>query len=306
MNTQDKIIITGAAGLVGQNLLLLLREKGFCNLVAIDKHAENMALLQKRNPCVQCVSADLSVPGEWEHHFNDAQYVIILHAQVTSLYLTEFEKNNLTATEHVLNAIKKNNIVFTVHVSSSVVNSVANDDYTNTKKAQEKRVLDSNITCCVLRPTLMFGRFDPKHFGWLSRFMEKTPIFPIPGDGKYLRQPLYSRDFCRIIISALEKKPSGKIFDIAGLEEMNYIDIIYLIKKIKKSKTMIIKIPYRLFYGIIKIAGMISSKPPFTTDQLKALTAGDYFVGVDYEKEFKVTPTPLRQAFEESYGNARE
>jgi len=31
----------------------------------------------------------------------------------------------------------------------------------------------------------MFGWFDRKHLGWLSRFMKKVPVFPIPGHGHY-------------------------------------------------------------------------------------------------------------------------
>jgi hypothetical protein len=47
----------------------------------------------------------------------------------------------------------------------------------------------------------MFGWFDRKHLGWLSRFMKKVPVFPIPGHGRYMRQPLYGgRDFANIII----------------------------------------------------------------------------------------------------------
>ena len=42
LNQQDKIILTGAAGLVGQNLVVQLIEKGYRNLVAIDKNAHNL------------------------------------------------------------------------------------------------------------------------------------------------------------------------------------------------------------------------------------------------------------------------
>lgn len=35
--------------------------------------------------------------------------------------------------------------------------------------------------------------------------MQRIPVFPIPGDGKYLRQSLYARDMARIIIAAMEK-----------------------------------------------------------------------------------------------------
>jgi nucleoside-diphosphate-sugar epimerase len=279
MNPDDKIVITGAAGLVGQNLVLMLREQGFNNLIAIDKHTDNLATLKQLNPTVKIVCADLSEAGDWSDEFANAKRALVLHAQITGLDATEFERNNITATEQVIAAIKKHSVPYSVHISSSVVNSVADDDYTHTKRAQEKCVLDSGIACCVLRPTLMFGWFDPKHLGWLSRLMEKIPAFPVPGNGKYCRQPLYSRDFCQVIIAAMKQKPDRETFDIVGLEDIDYIDMIKLIKSVKRLKTPLIKIPYTLFYALLKIYAVFSKKPPFTADQLKALTAGDYFKG---------------------------
>lgn len=303
MNRNQKIIITGSAGLVGQNLVLMLCEEGFQHIIAIDKHKKNLKLLKQLNPSITTVEADISEPGSWMQIFNEAECIVMLHAQITGMYPEEFVKNNIQATANILQLIKEYNIPYTVHISSSVVNSVADDDYTNTKKQQEKLVLDSDIPCCVLRPTLMFGWFDPKHLGWLSRFMERVPFFPIPGHGKYLRQPLYSRDFCRIIIAAILRRPMGEVFDIVGQDQIDYIDIIKLIKHTKKLKTPIIKIPYFLFYYLLKLYAVFNKKPPFTADQLKALTAGDFFTGVDTQQLFDVTMTSFKQAIEETFNH---
>lgn len=305
MEYSDKIVITGAAGLVGQNLVLLLQEMGYSNIVALDKHPENLATLAKLNPGITTQLADLSEAGQWMDCFIDAKRALVLHAQITGLQSDIFIKNNLTATQHVLQAIQQHNVPFTVHISSSVVNSVADDHYTNTKKQQEQMVIDSKIACCILRPTLMFGWFDPKHLGWLSRFMAKTPVFPIPGNGKFLRQPLFSRDFCQVIIAAMQLQPIGETYDIVGLEEIDYIDMIRQIKSAKKLSTKVVKLPYPIFYALLKLYSLFSKKPPFTADQLTALTAGDYFEGCDFAKIFNVTPTPLQQAFDSTFSDQR-
>ncbi|MEM9243843.1 MAG: NAD-dependent epimerase/dehydratase family protein [Pseudomonadota bacterium] len=298
---KQKIIITGAAGLLGQNLIVLLKEKGYANLVAIDKHQKNLKILEKIHPEIHTQHADLSQKGDWNKLFHDATSVLMLHAKITGLNSDEFIKDNITATENVISAMNEYDVPYLIHISSSVVNSKAKDDYTNTKIAQEKIVSQSKINHCILRPTLMFGWFDPKHLGWLSRLMEKLPVFPIPGNGKYLRQPLYCRDFCRIIVAVLEKEISGKTYDIVGMEEIYYIDMIKEIKKAKGLRTIILPIPYRLFRWLLKIAGFMIKKPPFTVDQLEALTAGDYFKGVDISQTFGVKPTPLSQAFKETF-----
>jgi len=301
----NKIVITGAAGLVGQNLIVELKSQGFTQLVAIDKHAYNMGILRELHPDVVAIEADVAVPGEWEKAFAGAACVVQLHAQITSKYPEEFVRNNIDATRVVLDAFKRHGVPYMVHISSSVVVSVANDDYTNTKKAQEKLVVESGIRHTVLRPTLMFGWFDPKHFGWLSRFMAKTPVFPIPGDGRYMRQPLYERDFCRCIADCIVRERNGEVYDVVGDTRIDYVDIIHTIKKAKGLKTIILHIPYGLFGFLLRVYAMFSGKPPFTEDQLKALSAGDDFKGVDTEATFGVKQTPFAEAVRESYCDPR-
>lgn len=296
-----KIVLTGAAGLVGQNLVVELKAQRYSHLVAIDKHEHNLAILKRLHPDVETILADIAEPGTWERAFEGAACVVQLHAQITGKYTDLFIRNNIDATRLVLDACRRFDIPFLVHISSSVVNSVANDDYTNTKKAQEKLVRESGVRHCVLRPTLMFGWFDPKHLGWLSRFMEKTPIFPIPGDGRFMRQPLYERDFCRCIVNCIEREPVGEIYDIVGDTRIDYIDIIRTIKRVKKLRTLIVHIPIGFFGFLLRFYSLFSSKPPFTADQLKALSAGDDFKGVNTESVFGVRQTTFEEAIRESY-----
>lgn len=301
----SKIVITGAAGLVGQNLIVELKSQGFTQLVAIDKHAYNIGILRELHSDVVTIEADVAVPGVWEEAFAGASCVVQLHAQITSKFTEEFIRNNIDATRVVLDAFKRHNVPYMVHISSSVVVSVANDDYTNTKKAQEKLVVESGIRHTVLRPTLMFGWFDPKHFGWLSRFMAKTPVFPIPGDGRYMRQPLYERDFCRCITDCIVRERNGEVYDVVGDTRIDYVDIIHTIKKAKGLKTVILHIPYGLFGFLLRVFALFSGKPPFTESQLKALSAGDDFKGVDTEAVFGVKQTPFADAVKESYCDPR-
>jgi len=299
----SKIILPGGAGLVGQNLVVHLKRAGYTNLVVLDKHQTNLEILRSLHPDITVEYADLAEPGEWERHFEGAAALVMLQAQIGAPTLEPFIRNNITSTKYVLAAIKRYNIPYTVHISSSVVESVANDDYTNTKKEQEEMVLASGINCVVLRPTLMFGWFDRKHLGWLSRFMQKVPLFPIPGDGRYMRQPLYVGDFASIIVSCLKSGIHGQVFNISGREKIDYVDIIRAIRKAVAARTMLLHIPYGLFYVLLKIWALFDRNPPFTADQLKALVAHDEFEVIDWPTIFQVTPTPFSQAVDATFND---
>jgi nucleoside-diphosphate-sugar epimerase len=301
----DKIVLTGAAGLVGQNLAVLLREQGYTNLVGIDKHPHNTAILRRLHPQMTVIEADLAQPGPWEQALADAKALVMLQAQIGGPVYEEFVANNLTSTERVLAACAAHGIAHIVHISSSVVHSRAHDYYTETKKQQERLVLDGGIPCVVLRPTLMFGWFDRKHLGWLSRFMQRAQVFPIPGSGRYARQPLYIQDFCGIISACLTREPVGDIYDISGLEVIDYIDIIRAIKQATGAKTPIVRIPYRLFWWLLWLYARFDRKPPFTTSQLEALVIPETFPIIPWHDIFGVPPTAFADAVRATFADPR-
>jgi hypothetical protein len=51
----------------------------------------------------------------------------------------------------------------------------------------------------------------------------------------------------------------------------------------------------------LRAFALVSDKPPFTSDQLKALTAGDDFSGVDIAQTFGFAPTPFREGIRETF-----
>jgi len=295
------ICLTGGAGLVGQNLAVKLRELGCHDVTLIDKSAHNLAIAERLHPGMRCVEADLADAGPWQLAVKRADIVVMLHAQIGATSPEPFQRNNVTATENVLANMRRD--AYLVHVSSSVVESIADDAYTRSKKRQEELVCGSGLAHCVLRPTLMFGWFDRKHFGWLSRFMRWSPVFPIPGDGHYLRQPLYAGDFCDIIIACLEQRPSGQAWNISGKEKVTYREIIAMIKRASGSRTLLLNLPYRLFHALLWLYALVDRNPPFTTEQLEALVADETFEDIDWEGIFGVCATPLEQALARTFGD---
>lgn len=301
MSKDIKILLPGGAGLVGQNLVARLRAKGYKNITVFDKHEKNLAILKSIQPEITVMYADLSRSGSWQNYFTDADVVVMLQAQIGGLFYQEFVDNNVSSTSFILNEIRSKEIPYLIHISSSVVESEANDFYTRSKVEQEDLVVQSGIECPILRPTLMFGWFDRKHLGWLSRLMQKIPVFPVPGDGRFMRQPLYVGDFCEVIISCIENRIPGGIFNISGHEKIDYIDMIRIIKKAVNARALIVKIPYSLFYALLWIWGLFDRNPPFTTQQLQALVAKDEFEVIDWPTIFGVPYTPFNQAIEETF-----
>ncbi|ARU56022.1 nucleoside-diphosphate-sugar epimerase [Oleiphilus messinensis] len=298
-----KIALPGGAGLVGQNLIVRLKARGYNDIIVIDKHAENLEVLRELHPDIVAIEADLAEKGIWQNLLHGVDVLVMLQAQIGAKDSDPFFRNNIQATNLILESIDSDNPPYIIHISSSVVESVADDNYTNTKREQERLVRASKVACTVLRPTLMFGWFDRKHFGWLARFMKRVPVFPIPGSGRYMRQPLYVLDFCDVIIACIELRPMNKCFNISGFEKIDYIDIIKLIKKSVRAKTVIVRIPYAFFHRLLMFWSWFDSDPPFTVQQLEALVAGDEFEVMPWPKIFNVKPTSFEQAIEDTFNH---
>ncbi|MGB8028535.1 MAG: NAD-dependent epimerase/dehydratase family protein [Terracidiphilus sp.] len=295
-----KIVINGAAGLVGQNLLLHLKERDAGEIVAIDKHPKNSAILRELHPEIRVLVEDMAEPGSWEQALEGCTHLVSSHAQIGGIHRAEFDRNNIVATRRLIEAAQRYGVGNIVNISSSVVNSKAVDDYTETKRAQEALIAACGIKQIVLRPTLMFGWFDRKHIGWLSRFMKRVPVFPVPGNGRHLRQPLYAGDFAAIVASAIEGEITGQ-YKITGQERIDYIDLMRMVKDAAGAHARIQKIPYWLFWLLLRANAVFDRNPPFTTKQLEALVTPDVFEVIDWPGIFSVRATPLKEALQTTF-----
>ena len=296
-----KVFLPGGAGLVGLNLIAkIINEYSDWEILVVDKKLEAVEIGRKLFPMVRFLCENLTFTGNQKWHKEILNYdcCVLLQAEIGNIDNNQFELNNVLATKVVLEQLKKSKVGRVIHISSSVVNSVSEDVYTKTKIKQEQLVIKEFPDAIVLRPTLMFGWFDRKHLGWLYRFMNKIPIFPIPGRGRFKRQPLFVGDFCKIILRTLENHSIHGMYDITGLEKINYIDLMYLIKYLSRSKTIFIFLPIKLFDFLLKIWSFLSPNPAFTSSQLKSLTAGDEFEIIDWPKIFSIKNTPLKEALE--------
>src|SRR5262249_42381077 len=119
-----------------------------------------------------------------------------------------------------------------------------------------------------------------------------------------LRQPLYAGDFCDIITTCLERRIEG-VYNISGLQQIDYCDLIRILRDTLHLKTQIVKIPYGLFRVMLKAYNLVDKDPPFTSKQLEALVTPDLFEVIDWPRIFGVNPTPLTEALRETYLNPK-
>lgn len=290
-----KIVIAGGAGFVGRNLIRVMLENDFKTdeIIVIDFDSENLKYID--NFEVKTVQADLSKRGEWIDALKDADYIINLAAQISSAEYEPFLLNNVQATDNLLDAAKKNGVKKIIHFSSAAVLSVRKDDYANTKLEGEKFVKGSGLNYCILRPSLMFGPTDDKNVGYLINFAKKFPFFPIPGHGKWPRQPIYIDDICHIVVSIINNFPINKIYNINGKETIYFKDMIKIVLDEIDGFHFRLFLPVSVFKFLMALYQKTIGNEEFTSDQVDSLTAEEVFPYYPWWDEFDITPTSFQE-----------
>tara|TARA_A100001011_G_C14059331_1_gene735424 strand:+ start:44 stop:364 length:321 start_codon:yes stop_codon:yes gene_type:complete len=93
------------------------------------------------------------------------------------------------------------------------------------------------------------------------------------------------------------------VYDISGLEEVEYIEIIKLIRYSIGSYSLIIKMPITVFKFLLKMYSIFDKNPPFTSDQAEALITPETFPKIDWPSIFKVENTTFKEAVTKTYKN---
>jgi nucleoside-diphosphate-sugar epimerase len=289
-----KIIIPGGAGFVGRNLVRILT--GSIppeNITVIDTDADHLMLVKQYG--INIVQVDLSKRDTWYDLFSGQDVIIHLAAQISSQNDDDFYRNNIRTTENIIEAAKSASVPKIIFFSSAAVLSIRKDLYTETKLQAEQLVKQSGLKYCIIRPSIMYGPTDDKNIGYLINFAKKMPIFPIPGHGRWPRQPIYVDDICYLVLQFLEEFPENKVYSINGRDTLFFCDMVRMVFQELGGVKIMVPLPIPIFKFLMMIYQKISRKTQFTPDQVDSLASCDVFSEYPWWDEFHIPITPFQQ-----------
>ena len=269
-----KILVTGAAGFIGSHLSERLAEMGH-DVAGLDCFSDYYAKSLKelnaadiKDKGVKFLQLDLSSDDLTEAV---KSVEIIYHcaaqpgiSETTSL--ADYERNNITATQRLLEAVKNSSsLKMFVYVStSSVYGEYATEsedaepkpcsNYGETKLAAERMVMncadENKIPACSLRLFSVYGpRERPeKLYPTLIRSILEGTEFPLfEGSESHLRSFTYVDDIVDGFAAVLEKiqECNGQIINIGWDKERSTADGIRAVEEALGKKAKIKTVPKR-------------------------------------------------------------
>jgi nucleoside-diphosphate-sugar epimerase len=201
---------------------------------------------------------------------------------ITTLYNTywvRFERGRTTFANAVANsralieAARRAGVARIVHVSIANPSIDSPLAYYRGKALVEQALGESAVPYAIVRPTFLFGGgrdILANNIAWILR---RVPLFVVPGDGRYLVQPIHVDDLARICLQAAHGG-SGVIMDAAGPDTMSFEELVRAIRDAVGRRTPILHAPPAAMAALARALGLIVRDVVLTADEIRGLTAG--------------------------------
>jgi NADH dehydrogenase len=222
-----KVLVTGATGFVGHEVVAALRRGGHAVTALVREPARAADLAEAG---VRLVTGDVLEPSTLERAVVGQDAVVHLVGVIVEPKSLTFDDLHRQATENVLAAAKAGGVPRYLHMSANGTRPDAASPYHTTKWAAEEAVRASGLQWTIFRPSLIFGgsRRD-KLFRTLAGFYRKPFFVPVPlvGSGSALMQPVAVTDVARAFAEALgDPKTHGKTYVVVGRERMSFREMV--------------------------------------------------------------------------------
>ncbi|WP_373056618.1 SDR family oxidoreductase [Zunongwangia sp. H14] len=258
MEERKKILVAGASGALGFEIVKFMSEKGYelRVLTRSDEGAKKLAPY-----CNDIWQADASKePAKIENISAGIDTVVSALGNSVSLFTPNkesFYEIDYQSNKNLLQDAKKNNIKRFVYISIKGADS--NKDYTvaNAHKLFEQELRASSIPHTIIRPV---GFFSGIHD---LAIMAKRNVIPVVGDGSAKTNSIHHKDLAKVVIRYVDSGP--ELIEVGGPKIHTRLEMAEMIKEAIGGN--IIKIP-----EIVADAGL--AMPKFFEDFHDKL---DYF-----------------------------
>lgn len=216
------ILVTGAAGYVGNNLVRRLAQRGQPVRAMVHNVEKASRRLVDIKDKVEIVQGDISDRESLKRLITGVSAAIHLVAVAIEKGGQTYEDVNYQGTVNVVDAAEAAGVKRFIYMSQ---NGAAPDHWSRflrSKGRAQQYVTSSSLQWTVLRPSVIFGQQD-EFVNSIARMVRLTPlIFPNIGGGKALFQPVSVHDVVEATVRCLSDDGTiGKIFELGGPETLS-------------------------------------------------------------------------------------
>jgi NADH dehydrogenase len=285
------ILLTGATGLVGRELLPILLDSGERVRVLV----RDPRRLGANRVRVQIALGDLADPFSLRNAMRGVKTVIHLAATIRDQPRGTIEELNGLATLRLLQSAERAGVERFVFFSALGASSIQRTRFFRTKALAEKAVADSDLETTVFAPSIVYAPGDP----WVS-LMERLanlPLLPIAGSGDANYQPICSRDVATCVAAALNGAGGAPRYELAGPDTLSYDEIAAIVARAAGRSRPLLHVPEPVVKASLRAAELVAGDKVFATYEEAELMEVPMTTqrGTEDAESLGVTPVPMTQ-----------
>jgi len=293
------ILVTGANGFVGRNLVRRLQKDGTA-VRALVRSAAKAARL--RDLGAELVDGDISNLSSLEAAMKGCAKVIHLVGIIQEAPGVTFKGVHVDGTRNLLEAAKKEGVRHFIYQSALGSRPNAKSQYHRTKWEAEELVRASGLPFTILRPSLIYGPGD-LFTTRLAETIRLSPVLPVIGTGQSKVQPIFIDDVNECIQKiSMSDSYLNEMYEIGGPEQLTYEEVTKAIAAALGIRRPTVHMPMFFMRTMAKVAETVLSKPPVTIDQLIMLQEDNVCSMRDIREVFGIEPVRFRDGLSRFLG----
>ena len=286
--SDDVILVTGATGFIGKEVVSRLLARGW----RVRAMARNIASASPgANERLTVVRADM----------RDAESLIravrgtsaVVHLAAAKSDENDSDDVNVEGARRLVAACKAAGCARLINISTQSVKIHRKGTYARTKSEADRIFRDSRLDVTTLLPSVVYGAAGSGVFDAILKFVRTLPLVPVLGDGKWICAPIHVSDVSSAIVACLESDgTTGKDYDLGGPDLLSFDDLIDRIGAAVGIRRRKVHIPF----GLALLAARLLSifpKPPAT---ISNVLGSNQDTGIDISsarRDFRFAPMNL-------------
>jgi uncharacterized protein YbjT (DUF2867 family) len=256
----DVLLLTGATGVVGGELLPLLLDEGH----EVRALVRDPRKLGERRVDVQIALGDLGDPFSMRHAMRGVDTVIHLAATIRDQRGGTIEELNGLATVRLLRMAERAGVKRFVFFSAMGATAFQRTRFFRAKALAERAVMEAPLDSTVFAPSIVYQPGDP----WITLLQRfgLLPAVPVSGSGRARYQPIWARDVARCVTSSLDGEKSGSTrYELAGPEVLSYDEIVEHVLESNGRHRPLLHVPLPLVRAGLRALELLAGPSVFAT-----------------------------------------
>jgi uncharacterized protein YbjT (DUF2867 family) len=255
------LLLTGATGLVGSNLLRRLLAEGR-QVRCLVRDPRRLGTQRVR---VQIALGDLTDPPSFRNALRGVDTVVHLAASIRDQPEGSIEELDGIATWRMVEAAERQGVERFLFFSALGASTHHRTRCLRAKALAEQAVTEADLDSVVFAPSIVYAPGDP----WL-RLLERMallPVMPVSGRGAARFQPIWAEDVADCIVAALRDSGAKRTrrLELAGPETLSHTEIVRTVLRAMQRSRPLLHVPTPIVSRALRALEAASGPRAFAT-----------------------------------------